>query len=245
MGNETVRLASADRFEKALSGIIRECVGNHGAGDGVAPDYAVSPDCIKKYAVELRSIVRSESGAAYDISRYNDMENLAYGMAKEYFKDKVDKGGRPYMGHVESVWNAMVKEGEAAVKDGRSTLWLFYKKCAIVALLHDIIEDTPCTEDDLRSNGFDEEIVNAVSAMTRRPDETYYFDYIQRVSGNDIARKVKVHDLANNMDVTRLDKMDDGDLERVRKYWWCRMFLLGMASGVECNNAIHPDRKFR
>lgn len=173
------------------------------------------------------------------------MERRAYDMAREYFKDMTDKGGHPYMEHIESVWTAVSAECDRNTRTKHSALWVYYKKCCITALLHDILEDTPCTADDLRRNGFDDEVVDAVLAMTRKPDETYYFDYILRVSDNDIARKVKVHDLENNMDATRLESMGDADAARIVRYWWCRCYLLGKVSGAECNNAIHPDRKFR
>jgi hypothetical protein len=73
-----------------------------------------------------------------------------------------------------------------------------------VALLHDIVEDTDCTLDDLRQAGLPEEVVEAVDAITRRDGEIYLKEYIPRVKRNEIARKVKRADLDENMSPNRL-----------------------------------------
>jgi hypothetical protein len=71
--------------------------------------------------------------------------------------------------------------------------------------------------DDRRCYGFDEEIVEAIDAITRRCDESYN-EYIRRVGKNEIARKVKLEDLKHNMDIGRLDEVSDEDEKRVYKY---------------------------
>ncbi len=68
----------------------------------------------------------------------------------------------------------------------------------IVAVLHDIIEDTECTIDILRENGFSEEIITALKAITRKEDEQY-IQYIYRVEKNSIASNVKIKDLVDNL----------------------------------------------
>ena len=85
-----------------------------------------------------------------------------------------------------------------------------------VALLHDILEDTSVTEATLK-NLFGPEIADAVSALTRRPDETYD-DYIRRLGKNSLARRVKLADLRHNMDLSRLPVVTDQDLQRAEKY---------------------------
>jgi (p)ppGpp synthase/HD superfamily hydrolase len=86
-----------------------------------------------------------------------------------------------------------------------------------VALLHDTIEDTNVTADYLREEGFTEEIVEAVLAVTRREGEEYD-DYVRHAAQNELGRMVKRADLEDNMDIRRLPELTDRDVERLRKY---------------------------
>lgn len=169
----------------------------------------------------------------------------AYAMIIKLFDNRIDKGGNPYIGHLLRVCDGVSKEADSKVADKNSTLGVFYKKAEIVALLHDAIEDTNLTTEDLKEAEFDQEIIDAIDAISRRDDEKYYFDFIERVNKNDIARIVKIHDLEDNMNIMRLDTLDDSDLQRVKKYWYCWKYLKGEISTIECNNVIHPDRKMR
>ena len=81
--------------------------------------------------------------------------------------------------------------------------------------------------------------------MTRRKDEQYYFDFIERVSKNDIGRIVKIYDLENNMDIRRLSEFGEYEQKRLRKYFYSWKFLKGEINGLSANNIIHPDRKWR
>lgn len=87
----------------------------------------------------------------------------------------------------------------------------------IVALLHDIVEDTPMTLADLISVGFNERIIAAINCLTRRPAETYE-QFIERIQSNDLARRVKILDLEDNSDLSRIAIPSQTDLERVEKY---------------------------
>lgn len=87
----------------------------------------------------------------------------------------------------------------------------------IVALLHDIVEDTDTTLEDLRSYGFSEDQVSAIGALTKRPSEAYDL-YLPRVMKNDIARKVKIADITHNMDLSRLGSITNADLLRSERY---------------------------
>ncbi len=87
----------------------------------------------------------------------------------------------------------------------------------IVALLHDVLEDTAVTANDLRSAGFTEEIIQAVKVLTRESNEDY-FEYIRRIKVNPLARQVKIADLKDNLDVTRLSTFTPTDQQRVQKY---------------------------
>ncbi len=89
-------------------------------------------------------------------------------------------------------------------------------KC--VAILHDVVEDSEWTVEDLTQEGFPSVIVDAVDAISKRDDEEYT-DYIQRVRENAIAIRVKLADLEDNMDLRRTrGEMTVSDLERLKRY---------------------------
>lgn len=83
-----------------------------------------------------------------------------------------------------------------------------------VALLHDVVENTDITLDDLKSKGFPDEVIKVIALMTHK-DSDDYFDYIRALKDNTLARKVKLADLAHNSDLTRLNQIDDKAIERI------------------------------
>ena len=87
-----------------------------------------------------------------------------------------------------------------------------------MALLHDTIEDGDITADYLLMQGFPHDIVDVVLSVSRNKDEDY-FDFIQQCKTNPIGRKVKLADLKDNMDITRLNELTDKDIERLKKYY--------------------------
>lgn len=87
----------------------------------------------------------------------------------------------------------------------------------ICAILHDLVEDTDYTLDDLKSEGFSEEIIATLSCLTKRKNEDY-FDFINRVKENKIAINVKLADLKDNMNLTRLQSLTEKDFIRLEKY---------------------------
>jgi (p)ppGpp synthase/HD superfamily hydrolase len=87
----------------------------------------------------------------------------------------------------------------------------------IVALLHDVVEDSPVTLRDLAEQGFDRQIVHAVDCLSRRSDEPYS-DYIDRVAGDDLARKVKLSDLADNLANNRALPGTPDNMARIARY---------------------------
>ena len=180
-----------------------------------------------------------------EISKIKAQWDIAYNLVTDLFKDKVDKGGHPYVGHLLRVYRDIENEKNKKCSDPDSTLSLFYEKASVAALLHDVLEDTEMTIANLESKGFDEEIIKAVDALTRRKEEDKYFDFIERVANNDIARIVKIYDLEDNMNIKRLDKFDEYDQKRLRKYFYCWKYLKGEINGIVCNNKIHPDRLLR
>ena len=114
--------------------------------------------------------------------------------------EQKDKAGMPYFGHIARVSNAC-KTGPAKV----------------VALLHDIIEDTDVTSEQLEEAGMSEFVIKAVLCLTRKNGEPYE-DFIRRAAKNPIAREVKIADLEDNMDVRRLENVTEDDFKRMDKY---------------------------
>jgi len=87
----------------------------------------------------------------------------------------------------------------------------------IVAVLHDVVEDTDWTFKDLKREGFGNQILEALDYLTKREGEEYE-DFVQRSASNSLARRVKIADLEDNMDVRRLKKVGEKDKERLEKY---------------------------
>ena len=117
------------------------------------------------------------------------------------FENKCDKGGIPYSVHLLKVYSG--------VSD-------YKEKCC--ALLHDVIEDTDVTYDDLKEVGFDDEVVEILSILTKDKGEDYT-KYIDRIinSGNIHALNIKLVDLAHNMEVGRIKNPSINDYERINK----------------------------
>ena len=87
----------------------------------------------------------------------------------------------------------------------------------IVALLHDIVEDTDVTVPDLKNLKFSKEVVEAVDVITKKKDQEY-FSYLKSIKDNSIAKKVKIEDLKHNSDLKRLRFVTQKDMDRVIKY---------------------------
>ena len=88
----------------------------------------------------------------------------------------------------------------------------------IVAILHDVVEDTDWTFEALRQEGFTETIIEALKTVTKHSEDEDYDEFIQRSLKNEIGRKVKIADLRENLDVTRIGELTDKDIERINKY---------------------------
>lgn len=139
---------------------------------------------------------------------YNEQFQIALELAVEKHKNQTDKAGNPYILHPLHVMeNVNSKEGK------------------IVAILHDIIEDTYITENYLLKIGLSKRIVDAVVALTRSEDIDYQ-EYIKNLSSNPLAKEVKLADLEHNMDLKRLPTLEEKDLERNRKYQIAYHYLI-------------------
>ncbi len=95
----------------------------------------------------------------------------------------------------------------------------------IVAVLHDVVEDTDWTLDQLAAAGFPPDIITAIDCLSRRPTETYD-QFMDRVLTNPLATQVKLYDLEDNMDTTRLVTLTDKDWERLQRYHKARQQVL-------------------
>jgi (p)ppGpp synthase/HD superfamily hydrolase len=87
----------------------------------------------------------------------------------------------------------------------------------IVAILHDVVEDTNWTFEDFRKEGFSEDVIQAIDCVTKREGEAYE-DFVKRSAVNPVARRVKIADLEDNMDVKRVSTVTPRDAERWNKY---------------------------
>ncbi|HEY0603084.1 MAG TPA: HD domain-containing protein [Herpetosiphonaceae bacterium] len=132
----------------------------------------------------------------------------AIAIAAQAHQEQRDKAGAPYILHPLRMMAQMRGEDER-----------------IVAVLHDLIEDTDWTLDQLRAEGFSGDVLAAIDCLTRRDDESYEA-FIERARENELARKVKLADLEDNMDLRRIAEVTDKDLERLHKYHRARQVLL-------------------
>lgn len=117
---------------------------------------------------------------------------------------QVDKAGQVYILHPLRVMFAV--EGETA---------------RMVAVLHDVVEDTEYTFADLRGMGFSDTVIEALDCLTRRDDETY-MAFVERAAKHPIAKQVKLADIEDNMDIRRLPTVTEHDrsrLDRYRRAW--------------------------
>lgn len=87
----------------------------------------------------------------------------------------------------------------------------------IVAEMHDVLEDSNFTQDALKEQGFSNDAISAIDCLWKRSNERYD-SFILPLSKNTLARKIKVEDIKNNLDLTRLDNITDKDLARAEKY---------------------------
>ena len=120
---------------------------------------------------------------------------------------QVDKAGAPYIFHPLRVMLAVKTEEER-----------------IAAVLHDVVEDTGMTLDALRAEGFPEAVVEAIDALTKRTGEGR-LDAARRAAANPIARAVKLADVADNMNLSRIPNLSDKDYARLKEYQQVKALL--------------------
>ena len=131
---------------------------------------------------------------------YTKLTKQAMKLCFAAHRNQLDKGGLPYVFHPFHLAEQM--------KDELST---------VVALLHDVVEDTAYTLNDLREMGYPNEVIEALQLMTHDP-AVPYMEYVACIKADPIAKAVKLADLRHNSDLTRLDNPDEKALARARKY---------------------------
>lgn len=165
--------------------------------------------CIDKYVIiskiyklmlKNKVIIIFKIEEVYFTMLYSQKIKKAMKLAYDKHHGQVDKDGYPYFAHVLHIAECMNEEDEV-----------------IVALLHDVLEDTKTSEKDLEKLGFDKNVIEAVKLLTH---ERYipYMEYIENLKNNDIAKKVKIQDLKHNLDTSRISFITESDIKRVDKY---------------------------
>lgn len=122
---------------------------------------------------------------------YTKSTKKAMRISFDAHKNQVDKAGLPYVYHPFHLAEQMKDENSICV-----------------ALLHDVVEDTNMTFEDLKKEGFNDDIINALKLLTH-DENVPYMDYVKKIKENRIARAVKIADLKHNTDLTRLDLTKD------------------------------------
>jgi (p)ppGpp synthase/HD superfamily hydrolase len=122
-------------------------------------------------------------------------------MAAKAHDGQKDRAGKPYILHPISVMLRMDTEDEM-----------------VTAVLHDVIEDTYLTIEDIRSAGFSEEVIEALMLLSKESDDVPYMPFIREIKGNALATTVKLGDLAENMRTDRSPIVKESDLVRMAKY---------------------------
>lgn len=139
---------------------------------------------------------------------YTGLTKQALKLSFEAHKNQLDKSGIPYVYHPFHLAEQMETEDTI-----------------IVALLHDVVEDTDYTLEDIRGMGFPDQVIDALALMTHNKSIPY-MDYVAKIKSNPIAKAVKLADLKHNSDLSRLDVVDEKARKRVEKYANAIKFLL-------------------
>jgi (p)ppGpp synthase/HD superfamily hydrolase len=137
------------------------------------------------------------------------MLGKAIAIAAAAHADQTDSGGRPYILHALRVMTNLNTTDEELMS---------------IAVLHDVVEDTHWTIEDLKNEGFSARVLNGVALLTH-DDAEPYMDYVQRISASHDATRVKLADLKDNSDITRLRGVREKDIERMKRYHFAFTFL--------------------
>lgn len=129
------------------------------------------------------------------------MIEKAIEIAMNAHKGQIDKNGQPYILHVMRVGLRGRTEDEK-----------------ILGILHDVVEDSDWTFDRLAKEGFTPKILSALECLTKKSEDEPYDNFISRVKQNQLAITVKLNDLEDNMDIRRIEMIQEKDIKRFNKY---------------------------
>ncbi len=141
---------------------------------------------------------------------YTELTKRAINIAYKAHEGQLDRSGIPYIFHPMHIAEQMTTE-----------------ETCIVAILHDVVEDTDVTLEELKEAGFSKNIINAINLLTHR-DEVPYLDYVRALKDDPIASVVKLADLNHNSDRTRLTVITKKDEQRFIKYQKAKEILQGI-----------------
>lgn len=139
---------------------------------------------------------------------YKKLLAIAISIAAKAFKDKFDSHGEPYILHCLRVMNKQTTD-----------------KRKIIAVLHDLVEDTSWEFDELSKLGFGMDIIIPLKLLTHDPVQKTYEEYIRDLSSDPDARAVKLEDLEDNSLITRLKGLTKADFARMEKYHKAYIYL--------------------
>jgi GTP diphosphokinase / guanosine-3',5'-bis(diphosphate) 3'-diphosphatase len=145
-------------------------------------------------------------------SEMEDILQRAIMIAMSAHAGQKDKAGEPYIIHPMSVMYSMDTVEEK-----------------IVAVLHDVLEDTTVSDQDLKRQGIPEHLIEAIISVSRKKEEMYLEDFIPRVMKNEIGRKVKVKDIEHNL--SRIDNLE-GDNSKMKKRYLFALLILSHSIGI-------------
>lgn len=152
-----------------------------------------------------------------------DLTKKAMKLCFDAHKDQVDKAGIPYVTHPLHLAEQMPDE-----------------TTTVVALLHDVVEDSDYTMDNIIAAGFPKVVTDTLALLTH-DKSVPYMEYVAALKDNSIARLVKLADLEHNSDTSRLDKVTPDDIIRIEKYQKAKELLLGDISQKEVETNTEPE----
>ncbi len=160
------------------------------------------------------------------MDNYEKLYDLALAYAAVKHEGQTDRAGIPYIEHPKTV-----------------SAWCHTQKAKICALLHDTLEDTDATEEELR-RFFGDEIADIVVLLTKSSevDEDHYQDYIHQLAHDATAREVKLADLHHNMDLTRTWPIRESDVHRLeKKYVPAYNYLMQLERDADISDSREDD----
>lgn len=154
----------------------------------------------------MAKLIETDNGSFF-VKQNDNMLELAIRIAVNAHTNQFDKGGNPYILHPLHVMSQMDTEDEK-----------------IIAVLHDVIEDTDITAQDLLDWGFSEDIVMDIVLLSRDKNQDYE-QYIYAIKKSQRAKKVKLADMRHNSDLSRMHVVEEKHLKMIKKYHWAMTVL--------------------